>query len=164
LRIVGERIVPVTVMTTVAVCLILGLAAALIGGSLNSFGDGPGGLSGFPGLVLFLLSLVGIVSAIGTRSDLPRTAVTIIGPLAVAIAFFFVAHLLDPCVTGTWNLSTELGGGPACELYGSELNVTSRFHLLLHALVAAPVTVLYWLALERVRGALQNSRSTPVHV
>jgi hypothetical protein len=164
MRILAEWMVPVTVIVTVAVCLVLGLAAALGGGSLDSFGEGPGGLSGIPGLVLFVLSLVGVVSAIGARSDLPRTAVTLIGPLAVFVAFFFVAHLLDPCVTGMWNLSTELGGGRACTFYGPDLNVASRFHLLLHALAAAPVTVLYWLALQRVRGAPQNSTATPVHI
>lgn len=164
MRIVGERIVPGAVITTVAICLILGLAAAVIGGSLSSFGDGPGGLWGIPGLVLFLLSLVGVVSAIGIRSDLPLTAATLIGPLVVAIAFFFIAHGLDPCVTGTWNLSTELGSGRACQFYGPYLNVASRFHLLLHALVAVPATVLYWLVLKRARRAPRNSTATPAHV
>jgi hypothetical protein len=161
MRILGERIVPVAVIATVAICFILGLAAALIGGSLNSFGDGPGGLSGIPGLVLFLLCLAGIVGAIAFRGGVLWTAAVLAGPVLVATAFFFVAHLLDPCVTGTWDMLTEVAGGPACQFYGQYLNVAPRFHLLLHAIVAAPVALLYWLVLERARAAQQNAMTVP---
>lgn len=151
-KILGERIVPLGVIATVSVCLTLGLAAALFGGLLSSFGDGPGGLSGIPGLLLILLALVGIVGALGSSGGLMRAAIVLSGPLLVAVAFFFVAHGLDPCVTGAWDLTSEVRGAPACQYYGPYLNVAPRFHLLMHALTAVPAALLYWFALRRVLG------------
>ena len=91
--------------------------------------------------------LTGLAAAIATfrerRKVLVAVAVFATGPL-VSTGFLDVAHLLDPCVRGWWDLSTTVGESRLCSVQG-EIDV--RFHLVLHGafgvLAAAVAAVIY---------------------
>jgi hypothetical protein len=131
--------------------LILGLLAALAGGSLTFLGNGPGGGYGIPDLLFLLAALAGIPgllrAIVGMRRGergTARWALVFIGPLLISFGYILIAHSLDPCLLGMWDLASRLGGNiPLCERFGPELNVHTRFHYLWHILPTLPIVWLY---------------------
>lgn len=134
----------------VTVSMVLGVIGAIAGGDLGlSIGSGPGGLAGFPMLALFGNVVVGMVAGSGgARMPRARTVMllAVLGPALVALSFLMLAHRLDPCLRGWWDMSSGWVGAPLCESFEAELNTHTRFHLLLHASIGAPAVVLYGLA------------------
>ena len=133
--------------------LVIGVAAALVGGPLSAAGAGPGGLSGIPLLILTAAVVGGMVLGLPAawRRNAVAAGVLVGGPIAVWIAFQLVAHAIDPCATGAWTRATTIAGTAACEDVGDfGLSIDRRWHLLLHAAVAAPVAAAFWIACERV--------------
>ena len=117
-------------------CLVLGIAAALVGGSLEGFGSGAGGLGGFPTLVLLLLGVAGVATGLASllrRGDRASALVALAGPMLVFLSFFQGAHLLDPCASGRWDLRSRVGDTRLCGAWGGGLEIHERFHLLMHA-------------------------------
>jgi hypothetical protein len=113
--------------------LAMGLLAAGVGGGLSNWGDGAGGLGGWPNeFMTFFSYLVGLAAAITTfmerRSVLLSVAVFATG-LLISTVFLDVAHLADPCARGWWDFTTTMGDTRLCAPQG-DINV--RFHLLLH--------------------------------
>ena len=140
-----------------SVCLVVGVAAAVTGGSLNAVGAGPGGLNGLPSLFQLVLAAAGTVAAaaelVGRRRS-RRTAVLVVGPALVFVSFFQLAHALDPCANGRWGLRTEIAGERACQVWGGGLEIHDRFHLLMHAapgFVAAALAVAVARTMDRSR-------------
>ena len=146
-----------TAISVVAVSVVAGLAAALIGGPLTDLGSGAGGLYAIPSLVLDVAAVaIGVPAAVVVarqlRTEGPwfRAAVVVGGGLwVVAIGYFVVAHLVDPCVNGWWGPESRIGSQPLCERFGSELNWHTRFHLLAHAAPAAVLVTAYVWAVRR---------------
>jgi len=141
----------------IAISLIVGLAAAILGGSLSELGSGPGGLFGLPAMLLTLIALfVGVPASVSLARRLPpksrrvrAAAVVAGGALVVAVGFTVVAHMIDPCVNGWWDGSTRVGSQWLCQRYGSELNWNSRFHLLAHAAPKFGLLAAYVWAINR---------------
>ena len=141
----------------VVVSLAAGLLAAAIGGSLEELGSGPGGLYGLPNALLTLLVLVATVPvarSVGRslqpeRGWLRRAVLVTLGAWVVAVGYFIVAHIVDPCLNGWWDAASRIGSQRLCERYGAELNWHPRFHLLAHAAPAALMLAIYVLALRR---------------
>lgn len=154
-RIVG--FMTATIIVVIAVSVVAGVGAAVVGGSLTDLGSGYGGLWGVPAVLLTFVALIlGIAAAIKTgRAPGPevrrlRLAVLVLaGVWVVAIGYANVAHLVDPCVNGWWDASSRIGSQPLCERFGSELNWHTRFHLVAHAAPAAILLVPYLWAIRR---------------
>jgi hypothetical protein len=134
----------------------LGVLVALSGGPLRFLGDGFGGGWGIPSLALLLAAVLGLPALLAAIFDLIRgrwagatRLLLFLGPLLVGFGFDFIAHLVDPCFNGLWTIRSTLGEIPLCERFGLELNIHTRFHLLLHAAGAMPLAGLFWLALQK---------------
>jgi hypothetical protein len=124
------------VTLTVGVSLLVGIATAVVGGPLEPMGDGYGGLWGAPGILLTLCAVAAPI--VVWRGQEPRSWLAVgLWPLVVWLAYNFIAHGVDPCVIGLLDGASSVGAQPLCERFGTELNVHTRFHLLLHAGVAA---------------------------
>ena len=145
------------VFWTAVVSLVLGTAAALVGGPLTVLGNGFGGLYGLPDL-FFLIALLlgvpglirGIIGSIKRNAKAARWILVFLGPLIISFGYVLIAHSLDPCDNGIWDLTTRLPGTiPACERFGSEINVHTRFHLFWHILPTLPLVWIYWKVLQR---------------
>lgn len=124
------------VTLTVGASLLLGLAAAILGGPLEQLGAGFGGLGGTPGILLTLCAVTGPIVAWRRPAPRPWLAVGL-WPLVVFVSYNLIAHWLDPCGFGLLDGASRIGTQPLCESFGRELNVHTRFHLLLHAATAA---------------------------
>ena len=141
----------------IGVSVLGGTLAALLGGGLTDLGDGAGGLSGVPSVLLTLVALVlGIPAALITARLVRPTdgwigvaALVGTGPWLVAIGYFMVAHAVDPCVNGWWDGSSSVGSQPLCERFGSELSWHTRFHLLAHSAPPAALFALFVWAVGR---------------
>lgn len=146
-----------SLVIVIAVSVVAGAAAAIIGGPLTDLGSGAGGLFGIPSMLTALISLLlaipaGIGIAKRTRNSPGwfRAAIVISGgSWIVAVGYFVVAHAIDPCVNGWWDGSSRIGGQPLCERFGAELNWHTRFHLLAHAAPAAVLLAGYLWAIGR---------------
>ncbi|MGH2377143.1 MAG: hypothetical protein ACRDGT_01555 [Candidatus Limnocylindria bacterium] len=149
------RFTLITATLIVAVSTLLGLAAAILGGALVRLGSGPGGLYGLPLIGLLVLVIIGVGGAVpvlaSARRDVVRAAPSVAGPILVLVAFLQMAHAMDPCSGGMWDATSRIGDAALCERFSGELNVQTRFHLLLHALAGIPAVALYWLAFRRTR-------------
>jgi hypothetical protein len=135
---------------------VLGVLAAGLGAFLTPLGSGLGGGWGVPALALNLAMLLGAPSLPLAGADLARgrregagRMLAFWGPLLIGAGFIGIAHAVDPCLRGVWTLGSYLGSIPLCELFWPEINIHTRFHLLLHAAPAAVLVVLYWAALKR---------------
>lgn len=167
-RVVGAM--NATVVLVIVTALVAGGAAALIGGSFSSLGDGYGGLWGVPALVLPLIALVlGVVAAIKIARSLGRGSgrlrivlLVVVGVWVVAIGYSEVAHLVDPCVHGWWDETSQVGSQPLCERFGSELNWNTRFHLLAHAVPAGVILALYLWTVQRWARPQNDNSSAPL--
>lgn len=143
--------------SVVAVSFIGGVAAAVLGGPFAQLGSGAGGLYAVPSLVLDLVAVVigvpaGIIVARQLRDESRWLAAAVIvggGLWVVALGYFMVAHVIDPCVNGWWGPDSRVGSQPLCERFGNELNWHTRFHLLAHAAPAAALTAGYVWAVRR---------------
>lgn len=141
----------------IVVSLIGGITAAVVGGSLSKLGSGAGGLFGIPSILTTLIALflaipaaVGMVRQTRRSSGWLRSAtVTVAGAWIVAIGYFVVAHAIDPCLNGWWDLRSRIGDQPLCERFGSDLNWHTRFHLLAHAGPGAILLAIYLWAIRR---------------
>lgn len=149
-----------TLIAVIAVSVVAGVAAALIGGSLTGLGSGYGGLDGYPSLLTALIAVflalpAAVMAARQVRGSARWLRVPVVvagGAWLVAISYALVAHVIDPCVNGWWDLQTRVGDQPLCERFGSELNWHTRFHLLAHAAPAALLLVGYTWAIRRWAG------------
>ena len=130
------------------VLFLLGVLAAVAGGGLSDWGDGAGGLDGWPNdLMAFFSYPIGLAAAIATfrerRVVLVSVAVFATG-LLISTGFLEVGHLLDPCARGWWDDSSTVGDEPLCSIQGE---IAVRFHLLLHGasgLLAATVAAVIY--------------------
>ncbi len=132
----AARLVVAVITVVVAASFVLGVVAAAVGGPLEALGNGFGGLQGVPALLLLVAALAGPVVAWRSAQPRPWPAIGL-WPLVVLMTFAFVAHGIDPCVIGLLDGASRLGEQPLCERFGSDLNIHTRYHLLLHAAVAA---------------------------
>lgn len=146
----------VIIVFTVGVCVVLGLSAALMGGSLTSLGSGPGGLGGMPMLLFLLAALLGLPSLVRGLFDLYQRRwdrlgriVAFIAPVFIAIYFFEIPHAIDPCALGIWAPGSSWASIPLCEAWGGGWNIHARFHLFLHAVPTLLPVALYWIALRK---------------
>jgi len=146
----------IVVVLTVSISLVLGLLAAWFGSFLTPLGSGLGGGWGIPMLALNLAMLLGLPSLLLAGADLARgrrdqagRMLAFWGPFFVGFGFIQIAHAIDPCFRGTWTLGSYLGSIPLCELFWPEINIHTRFHLLLHSAPAVVLVGLYWAALNR---------------
>lgn len=137
---------------TIAVSLILGLLAAIVGRSFTALGRGAGGAWGIPDLILTVVMLLALPSFIGgfvalfrTRSHALNRMLAYIFPLIISGVYLIVAHGLDPCLSGVWDSASKVGAVALCERFGIEFNVHTRFHLLWHVIPTLPLVGLYWL-------------------
>jgi hypothetical protein len=150
---IGWRII----LLTGAISLLLGLLAALVGGRLTALGNGIGGGNGIPDLVFLLAVLMGLpglfrglVGVVRREKHQAKWLLVFIGPLLISSGYILIAHALDPCLNGLWDLSSRIGDTiPLCERFGSEINIHTRFHYLWHVLPALPLIWLYGNALKR---------------
>ena len=148
----AARAILIAEISAIGVMLALGMAAALVGGDLSSLGSGFGGLGFWSVTVLGGLVVVGALAGswLLAVSRRPREALIVIaGPLAVVVSYVFLAHALDPCVLGLWQLDSSTGGAPLCEAVGGGTGIHRRFHLLLHSLAGIPGLILFAVALRR---------------
>lgn len=141
----------------IAVSLITGVAAAVVGGPLTTLGSGAGGLYAVPALLLDVVAItLGLPASIVVARRLRRegswiraAAVVGGGLWIVAIGYFLVAHMIDPCVNGWLGPDSRIGSQPLCERFGSELNWHTRFHLLAHAAPASVLVTIYAWAIRK---------------
>lgn len=153
----GLRLTLGSFTIVIAVSLVGGIAAALVGGPLSDLGSGAGGLYGVPSLLTTLIALLAAIPAAvgmarrarGVPGWVRAAALVAAGAWIVAIGYFVVAHAVDPCVNGWWDATSRIGDEPLCERYGSELNWHPRFHLLAHAVPAAILLGMYVWAIRR---------------
>ncbi|HEX9683209.1 MAG TPA: hypothetical protein VGA13_09010 [Acidimicrobiales bacterium] len=145
-----------SLVLVVSFSFVAGVVAALVGGSLSDLGEGAGGLFGVPSLLTTLiavfLALPAAVTVARHGRGSPRLRRPIViagGAWVVAIGYFQVAHSVDPCLHGWWDLSNRVGDQPLCERFGSELNWHTRFHLAAHAGPAMILLVAYLWAIRR---------------
>ena len=142
-----------------ALCLVLGLYAAAVGGGASRLGSGPGGLAGVPQLVLLAVAaLLGGASALALRRRPGRAVLVLGGALVVAFGYFFFSHAVDPCSLGLVDANARLGGAPLCETGSHGTSTSERFHLLEHAVSAGVLLGMYVLAL-RGAGVLGAARA-----
>ncbi len=132
----------------IGLSLIGGIAATVAGGTLTSLGEGFGGLYGVPSLLLtiaFLLAIpitIALIRKLKPADNWLRSTLVVAGGIAVVtFGYDFAGHLIDPCINEWWDLSSQAGGAPLCERFGSEISIHTRFHLLEHA---APAAILLW--------------------
>ncbi len=161
----------VIIVCTVAVCVVLGALAALVGGSFTSLGSGPGGLGGMPMLLFLLAALLGLPSLVRALFDLYQRrwkrvgrVVIFIAPLAIAIYFFEIPHAIDPCALGIWAPRSSWASIPLCEAWGGGWNIHARFHLLLHAAPTLLPVALYWMALKKWYPNIAYLRRSPAAI
>jgi hypothetical protein len=69
--------------------------------------------------------------------------------LTLSIAFTMIAHSIDPCSLKIWRLNDVVGNQKLCERFGSEINIHTRFHLLLHTAPIVIVLLVYHLGFRR---------------
>ena len=149
--------------SAIGVMLALGIAAALVGGDLTSLGSGFGGLGFGAVAVLGGLVIVGVLAAgwLLAVTRRPVEALTVVaGPLVVLLSYVLLAHSLDPCLLGLWQQGSSTGGVPLCEPVGSEINIHTRFHLLLHSLAGIPGLILFAVGLRRLAFARRAAAPT----
>ena len=119
------------------VMLAMGSFAAAFGGELTSWGNGAGGLDGWADLSQTIFSLVvGVAAGIATFREgraIPIAFAVFATGLLIGIGYLIGGHLVDPCDRGWSDARSRVGDQPLCERFGLELNVHTRFHLLLHA-------------------------------
>lgn len=145
-----------TIAIIVVVSGVAGIFAVAVGGFMNELGSGPGGLYGIPSLLLTLVALgVGTPAAISTgrllrghQGWLVHALLAFLGVWVVALGYFIVAHIVDPCLNGWWDEDSRIGSQRLCERYGSELNWHPRLHLLAHAGPATALLAAYLWALR----------------
>lgn len=142
---------------------VAGVAAAAVGGSWSDLGSGYGGLYGLPAMLLTVLALIVIPASIvvarrlGAESARLRFGLLIgVGLWVVAMGYWEVAHIVDPCANGWWDEQSRIGSQPLCERFGSELNWHDRFHLLAHATPAAALLGVYLYLIKRWGSAQQH--------
>ncbi|MBC8336570.1 MAG: hypothetical protein H8E29_15010 [Anaerolineales bacterium] len=136
------------------ISLILGLLAALFGGSLTALGNGAGGWNGIPDFVFsipILLGLAGLFRGVTQRGEgQARWVLVFIGPLLISFGYLLIAHTFDPCLNGMWDIRSRIGETiPLCERFGSGINVHTRFHYLWHILPTLPLVWIYGRALKK---------------
>lgn len=151
-----------------AVCFGLGAVAAVLGGSLERVGSGPGGLWGWPTLVMLGMALVGagagavgVVSARGRRDLRARALVLAFGPALVFAVAFQGAHVVDPCSTGLLDLRDKVDGTRACWPAEGALSLHERFHLLGHGAVGLAAALALVAAERRTRPAAADADARP---
>jgi hypothetical protein len=153
-RSAGQRLPHRTVAVmgvVLAGCLLAGAYAAIAGGALSRFGDGPGGLAGLPQLALLAIAvLLGVPSAFLSRTRPARALLVLVGPLAVAFGYFFFTHAVDPCASGLVDSTATVRGAPLCATTGGYLEIDTRFHLLEHAVAGGLLLAAYGALLRRV--------------
>ena len=130
------------------ISLLLGLLAALVGGSLTALGNGPGGGNDIPDLVFSISIILGLFlvfrGVIKREKTKTRWLFVFVGPLLISIGYILIAHTFDPCDNGLWDLSSRIGESiPLCERFGSEINIHTRFHYLWHIVPTLPLVWLY---------------------
>lgn len=136
--------------------MIFGLLAMFLGGEWIHFGDGIGGAWGIPTLVfdiVVLLSLPNLVIWIHRLiKRIPNRIQYLIGfggPFIISTAFILIAHALDPCSSHHWTMMDFWGDQRLCERFGSDINIHTRFHLILHI---APIVALaagyHWMLVQ----------------
>ncbi len=131
--------------------LFLGLLAAVVGGPLTALGNGIGGANGIPDLVFLIAVLLGlpglirgITGIIKKEYHQVKWVFVFAGPLFISTGYILIAHALDPCLNGLWDLSSRIGNTiPLCERFGPEINIHTRFHYLWHVLPTLPLVWLY---------------------
>ncbi|MFZ9042097.1 MAG: hypothetical protein ACO225_10510 [Ilumatobacteraceae bacterium] len=167
------RLTSESLAVVVSVSVVMGLAAALVGGPLTGLGSGFGGLYGLPAMIMLLIAVgIAIPAAVVTARRAGRlhrrlgaAAVIAGGAWVVAIGYSSVAHAVDPCLNGWWDAASHIGDQPLCERFGNELNWHSRFHLLAHAVPAAVLLAAYlWSVVRWARPGVDahaRSRTDP---
>lgn len=137
-------------MTATTVASVLGGLVAVV--AYPPLGSGPGGGWGVPGMAYMAAAVLGVPGLFLGLADLARRRrsgarrlLASAVPFLVFAAFFFGAHLLDPCARG-W-LSPNSG---SCQWWGGGYDVATRYHLLHHAVFAASLVAAYGLALRRL--------------
>ncbi len=145
-----------TLTLLIGVAAVAGIAAATLGGSWSDLGSGYGGLYGLPAMLLTVLALMVIPASIvvarrlGPDSRRLRFGLLVgVGLWVVAMGYWEVAHLVDPCANGWWDEQSPIGSQPLCERFGPELNWHDRFHLLAHAAPAAVLLGVYLYLIRR---------------
>lgn len=159
----AARLSIITITAVLGVAVVVGAAAAVIGGPLGEVGSGASGLWGVPQLTLVGVAVfVALPGAVITLlAPVPhrflRSALLLVGPVAIAAAFFVVPHMLDPCAGGRWTLGSHAGDVPLCEAWGGGINIAERFHLVLHGIVGSVVALPILLALRPMTDPLGGS-------
>lgn len=138
------------------VWLIFGVLATILGGEWTHFGEGLGGGWAIPGLVFDLVLLLSLPSlVIGIHGLIKRDAarawrlLAFAGPFTIAFAFIGIAHTIDPCASHHWTLLDFWGDQRLCERFGHELNIHTRFHLLLHIAPVVGLVAIYHILVRR---------------
>ena len=145
------------IVVNTVLSLFLGLIALLFGDPFSVFGSGPGGGNGIPDLVFLLAALLGLPGLVKAINGLvkrkdgnTRWGLVFVGPLLISFGYILIAHAVDPCFNGIWDMSSRIGDSiRLCERFGSELNVDTRFHYFWHIFWALPLIWLYGLVLKR---------------
>ena len=156
----------IIIVLVVFISFALGLLIALLGSFLIKLGDGLGGGWGIPALALTLAMFLGVPSLIISVADIFRgrrrqtgRMVAFFGPLIISIGFIAIAHVVDPCFQGIWTLQSYWGSIPLCERFGPEINIHTRFHLLLHSSPTIVLVILYWVILRKWYPAIASIRN-----
>lgn len=158
-----------SLVIVVAASLTGGIAAAIAGGSLTDLGSGAGGLFGIPSILTTLIALLVAtpVAAVVARDARHSTGwlragiVIAAGAWIVAIGYIVVAHTVDPCANGWWDIRSRVGNQPLCERFGPGLNLHTRFHLLAHAVPAAFLLAVYIWSVRRWTAVEPSAQQSP---
>jgi hypothetical protein len=145
--------------------LVLGVLAAVLGGGWAQWGAGLGGGWGLPALIFELPVLLGIPSLIigvqGFFRKNRRKMVYLIfffAPLFISFAFIIVAHALDPCALKIWTLNDHWGTQKLCERFGNDINIHTRFHLLLHVMPIFILLMAYRFLFRKIYRTVQTEQ------
>ncbi len=148
------------------ISLVLGLLAALVGGSLTALGNGLGGGNGIPDLIFLIPVLLGLFLYFRRvfKREKRKTdwLLAFIGPLLISIGYILIAHAFDPCNNGLWDLNSQIGDSVRlCERFGSEISIHTRFHYLWHIVATLPLVWLYGVVLKtRLPEVLEKTQPT----
>ncbi|MBC8336569.1 MAG: hypothetical protein H8E29_15005 [Anaerolineales bacterium] len=155
-----------SMILVVALNLPLSLYASVSGNRTWTLWAASGGWA-LPALFYLIATLLGIPSLMkgrdfrGTRL---QRALGFLGPLAILAGFMVVAHTLDPCHRGWWDLQSRINNLPLCEYYWGEVTIDTRFHWLMHALPDPIFLAGYWLVLRKWHPDFTRSAQSHQHL
>lgn len=140
----------IVLIITIVMSVMGGSVIALIGGSLNKWGEGVGGGKGLPmagfnlALLLTLPALISGLISVWRRPVNINQIFVFVGAFFLTVSFILIAHTIDPCYRGIWTLRSRYNRTiPLCQFFPPEVNIHNRFHLLLHAAPIVPLMIIY---------------------